>query len=907
MKKRFVIAAVSAIAWFVMLPGFAAAQTTGKISGHIEDAETGEPLPGANVIIKGTQLGAAADANGDYFIINIPPGVYQLEVRMIGYKVVNLEDVRVYVNRTLTADFRMEETVIDGETVTIQADRISMKKDQTNSIRNISSEDIEILPVESVGQVVAMQPGVSGSHFRGGRSNEVVYMIDGMKVTESFNHTSRTVDVNPDAVEDIEVITGTFNAEYGDAMSGVVNIVTKDGGSELDGSFSGNIGNYMTGNKDVFIGLSDSEFDRIQDYKFNLSGPLFTDKLTFLVDGRYVDNQGHLNGIHRFNVDDYSDYTAADSTLWHTEHTGDNSYVPMNWNKSEVFFGKLTYRPVSALKLALSTTINDRHGKGYSHGNKYNPFGVPTWSNESMMVTGYINHMLSSSAFYEIKMSFSDYQVGNYLYEDPLDSRYVHDGYSRSNGFSTGGQSKGHTKRSEETLNLKVDFSWQLSKSHLLKTGIDASQIELGQNYRSIQNAYREQGLDYELVQNPLTGEMEFLYYQPRTYPDSTSYSDIYTHTPFKFAYYIQDKMEFESMVVNLGVRFDYFTPDATYPTNYRNPANQLYQVEASRRSQQVEADPQYQISPRLGLSYQLGSSALLRFSYGHFLQLPPLTYFYRNNAHLVLPPDFNSRMGNPNLKAQKTIQYEVGLWQQLSDYMNLEVAVWYRDIYELVSATTFTTYDQIRYGLYSNLEYGNARGFEVKYDFRMQNISAGINYTLGYTRGVADNPEMSFNRAGNSMDPVNKMIPMSWDTRHVFNTYVGYNAPKYGATMMFFYNSGDAYTWSPIAQSPLARINLFPNNQHKPERFSVDLSGYYKIAKIYGMDLQVTLLVYNLLDRLNEHGVNANTGRAYQAIITESDLISHRSDYHEYEEQIQNPAMFSAPRLVKLGLGITF
>lgn len=907
MKKRFVIAAVMAITWFLLLPGFVAAQTTGKISGKITDVKTGEPLPGANVIIKGTQLGGAADAKGDYYIINVPPGAYQLEVRMIGYKAVNLENVRVYVNRTMTADFRLEETLIEGETVTIQADRISIKKDQTNSIRNISSEDIEILPVESVGQVVAMQPGVSGSHFRGGRSNEVVYMIDGMQVTESFNHTSRTVDVNPDAVEDIEVITGTFNAEYGDAMSGVVNIVTKDGGTKFDGSASGNFGNYLTSNKDVFIGLSDSEFDRIQDYKFNISGPVFTDKLTFLLDGRYVDDLGHLNGIYRFNVDDYSDYTAADSTQWHTEHTGDNSFVPMNWHKSKVFFGKLTYKPANAIKLALSTTINEGQGKGYSHGNKYNPYGVGGWNNQSMMVTGYLNHMLSSSAFYEVKLSYNDYQTGGYLYEDPLDSRYVHDGYGRSNGFSTGGQSKGHTKRSEKNLNLKMDFSWQLSKSHFLKTGVDVSQIKLDQNSKSIQNAYRELGLDYVLELNPFTNEYEFLYYEPKIYPDSTAYSDIYKHTPFKFAYYIQDKMEFESMVVNLGVRFDYFTPDATYPTNYRNPANQLYQIEEERRSKFVEADPQYQISPRLGLSYQLGSAALLRFSYGHFLQLPPLTYFYQNNAHLVLPPDFSSRMGNPNLAAQKTIQYEVGLWQQLSNNMNLEIAVWYRDIYELVSATTFTTYDQIRYGVYTNLEYGNARGFEVKYDLRMQNINAGINYTLGYTRGVADNPEMSFNRAGSSMDPVNKMIPMAWDTRHVFNTYVGYNTKKYGTTATFFYNSGDAYTWSPIGQSPLARINLFPNNQHKPERYSVDLNAYYNIAKIYGMDLQVTLLVYNLLDRLNENSVNSNTGRAYQAIITESDLISHRSDYHEYEEQIQNPAMYSTPRIVKLGLGITF
>jgi len=888
-------------------PDLGMAQTTGKISGRITDAQNGEPLIGANVIVQGTSMGGVTDANGDFYIISVPPGNYPVEARMMGYQSVQMEMVRVSVNRTVNLAFKMEPSVVKGEAVTVQADRMVIRKDQTNSIRNISSQDIRILPVEDIAAVVATQPGVAGNHFRGGRNNEAVYLIDGVKVTESFRNESRSVDVNPEAVEDVEVITGTFNAEYGDAMSGVVNIVTKEGGKTMAGAVSGSLGNYLTSHKDVFIGLSKSELNRIEDYKFNLSGPVLSDRLTFLLDGRYNKDLGYLDGIHHFNVTDFSDYAPEDRALWHTESTGDGSPVPLNWNKDFFVFGKLTYKPASFLRMSLSANVNAGERQTYNHFYKYNPYGLPKNFNDSYMIAYQMNHMMTSSAFYEFKLAYSDYRIGSCLFKNPLDSRMVHDEYSRSNGFSTGGQDKNHTQRTESTLNSKLDYTWQLQKHHSLKAGIDFTQIKLNQDYRLIRNRFSGTDKEYENTIDPVTNKIIYPNYSPVTFPDSSIYSDIYTHQPVKLSIYLQDKMEFDAMVVNVGARFDYFDPRTRIPSNYRNPANKLHQIEADRYSRYPDAGRQVQVSPRLGLSYQLGESALLRFSYGHFLQMPPLDYFYQNNAFLVRSPDFFSRMGNGNLRAQKTIQYEIGLWQQLTNQMNVEVAVYYRDIYDLVTATTFTTYDQIRYGVYSNLEYGNARGLELKYQYKQGDFSAGLNYTLGYTRGVADDPQMSFNRAGRSMDPVNKLIPMSWDQRHVINAFSGYNTRKLGATLMFYYYSGEAYTWSPISYSPLARINLFPNNQHKPPRFNLDVNAFYNLVSIGRVNISLTLLVYNLFDRLNERSVNPNTGRAYQAVVNESNLLGFRSNYNEYIDQLLDPSNFFTPRVVKLGLKMTF
>ena len=168
----------------------------------------------------------------------------------------------------------MNETVLEANKIVVTASRLSQKKDQTSSIRNVSSEQIEILPVENIQGVLQMQAGVVAGHFRGGRANEVSYMVDGLQVTESFRGESQLISVEPEAIQDLEVITGTFNAEYGRAMSGVVNAVTKEGGKHFEGLALIQFGNYLTGHKDVFIGLKDSEINRLQDYRLQLSGPI---------------------------------------------------------------------------------------------------------------------------------------------------------------------------------------------------------------------------------------------------------------------------------------------------------------------------------------------------------------------------------------------------------------------------------------------------------------------------------------------------------------------------------------------------------------------------------------------------------------------------------------------------------
>ncbi|MBK7107049.1 MAG: TonB-dependent receptor [Ignavibacteriae bacterium] len=912
-------------------------QTTGKIMGSVVDAESGAPLPFANIIIEGTGTGAATDINGQYYILNVSPGKYTLKVQMMGYEAQRVDEVIVSVNRTSNIDFRLKETLIVGQEVVVVADRLSLKKDQTSSVKNVSSEQIEMLPVEDLDQVISMQAGVVDGHFRGGRLTEVSYLIDGMQVNESFAGTDKTVSIEKEAAQDLEVITGTFNAEYGRAMSGIVNVVTKDGGNKFKASFSSHISNFYTSNTDVFIGLKSSELARNQDYKLQFEGPVIPEAITFFTNFRYQNSLGHINGIRRFNVDDYSNSTTvnnfdintpwdfdANGLTYYSEHTGDNEYVPINTNMSYSGMAKLSFNLSTDFKASVMGTLNYSENPNSGHVYKYKPDGRATYHNESKMGLIQFNHFISKSAFHDLKLSYVHNDQYTYLYEDPFDPRYVHTGYNTSmGGFSTGGQDREHSERLLIDMNAKYDLVWQINNAHSIKTGFLFTHHKVENLPVLTQNALRGTPLAHYYWYNEVTGKVEFYPYETELYPEDAIEMDTYKKEPYEFSGYIQDKMEFDEMVINLGLRYDYFNSNTLYPSQRRNPANQLlfYELDENdnivydndgnpvldteRMSTNLQAPAQWQISPRFGLSYTLGSAAVLHFSYGHFFQMPPLYTLYDNHRFLIPPGDFQTVHGNPLIKAEKTVSYEMGIWQELFPKMGLELSVYYKDIYDLRSAVVYTTYNQIKYGLYSNKDYGNAKGFELKFDYETGPFSIFLNYTLQYTRGNADDPTTTYSRLGQSLDPVPYLVPLNWDQRHTANLSLGYEKENYGVTLTGYFNSGRPYTFTPVSISPLAKQTLYPNNSERPTTYTIDLSSHYDLTISDIGVLRFFLSIYNLLDRKNELFVNSSTGRAYTGIVYPVDFATFISNYNDIYDSIQNPYMLSTPREIKIGIGL--
>ena len=951
-------------------------QTTGKLSGSVSD-EDKNSLYGVNVLIQDTYYGAASDEDGLFYIINVPPGSYTVRFDIIGYKSIEVQDVSISVNKTTRLDVNLEETTVEGEVVFVKASKLSTKKDQSGTIKNISEKQIEILPIKDVSSIVSMQAGVVDGHFRGGRDTEVTYLVDGVRTDDTFSRNAQTVYLEPSVLKDLEVITGTFNAEYGRAMSGVVNQVTKDGGSEFESSFSSRYENYFTGNSHIFPGIDNLDINLNQDYSMQFSGPIVEDKLTFFLNYRYQDNLGHLNGYDYFNSGDYSNFNADSTFNYYSEHSGshvmndycsnsngaelldpvtretindnlqcqeygdceviyseiiyngtyseimhsNSSYmitadmcsndifesssqnsgyflttrfipaqirskvdnqIAMNNFISSSYLSKISFRPIGPLKISLMHTQNNYEGHWYNHFYKYSPDSRSTNHNNNNFTSLFINYMFTQSAFFDLKFSNNKKSDYSYVYENPFDSRYVSDFFSRSeSSFLQGGHDKNHDTKILEDFSVKFDLNWQADPINNIKFGLDYVAHDLLIN-------------NYTIRDSSLTDNV----YTP--YIDKgvrSSYSEEYDIICYEFSGYFQDKMEFSDMVLNFGLRYDMFDPNTIYPSDYRNPANDIIGVE---QSDTLAAEIKHQISPRFALSYQVGQAALLRFSYGHFFQMPPLYAMYSNSDWLISPNNYATILGNPNLEAEKTVNYELGFWQEINRDMGVEVVLFYKDIYNLLSTKTITTYNTVKYGLYSNKDYGNVRGLELVYDYNAGPISIVANYTFQYTRGIADSPTSSFSREGANQDPITKLIPLNWDQRHTMNVTAGYNTKKYGATLSVFYNSGSAYTFEPISENPLANVNLLPNNSYKPSNYTINLSSYYNLFKTGS---RITFEVYNLFDTLNEYGVNSQTGRAYSAILNEADIASFRSNYTTIEDTYQDPNSYSAPRSIKIGI----
>ena len=457
-----------------------AAGTTGKIVGTLVDGSTKEPLIGADVLLVGTSIGSSTDENGNYMIINVPPGIYSVRASMIGYKTLITEHVKLSVDMTTTLNAELESTVIEaGEVVTVVAERALVQKDMTSSLSSVSADEIEDLPVQSIEDVLELQAGVVRTggqiHIRGGRSSEIAYWVDGVSTTDVFNGSSG-VTVENSAIQELQVVSGTFNAEYGNAMSGVVNMVTKDGGDEYHGYVRGYVGNYYSAHNDIFLGIDKADIARITDIQVNLDGPIIKNKLGFLINYRNEQgNNGPQAGYRRFMPYDYnSNFNPTDPVTGNRIffYSGDNQKVNMQWSQNTKVWGKLTYR-LSNIKFAAQANWDIGNSRGYNHQLKYRPDGRSTGYYDNRYYMFQVNAPIGKSAFAEASASFTDNYYTSYLYEDPEDLRYLPPDYSYNgdSGFITGGNDLGYNQNILQNFTFKLDFNWQINKIHSVKTG----------------------------------------------------------------------------------------------------------------------------------------------------------------------------------------------------------------------------------------------------------------------------------------------------------------------------------------------------------------------------------------------------------------------------------------------------
>ncbi len=874
------------------------AGTTGKIVGVVQDASTGEPLPGVNILIEGTSMGAATDVDGSYLIMGVPPGTYTLRATMIGYNDVVVSNVRVNVDKTTRIDFKLRQTVLElGETVEVVAERPIVKKDVTSTESNISSDVIANLPVENFSDVVNLQAGVVEGHFRGGRLGEVAYMIDGIPVNDVYSG-SFGIEVENSAVEELNVISGTFNAEYGQAMSGVVNIVTKDGTDKFQGSGTLYLGDYVSSHDNIFWNIN--HLNPVRNLQFSLSGPvpLFR-KLKFFLNGRIYRTDGYIYGKEVFVPTDHSDFSKEKPEDWvimshgktypFTEARAESLIqhapaVPMNARDRYTGNLKLTYHLTSVDKINSQTLYQYETWQEYDHRFRLNPQGNYKRYQNSINQAIIWNHVFSPRTFMDLRYSYFYTRYKQYVYEDPFDPHYAPSQRLQdagANAFLSGGQQMWHFQRSTTTHLIKADLTSQVTNMHQVKMGVETRKHRLWLH-------------EFEVVPE-----------LPERVPPLSQYNNNeYLHYPLEFSAYLQDKMEFPYMVVNAGVRFDYFDPDGKVPTDFLRPTT----------SPKKKADPSYQISPRFGIAYPISEKGVIHVSYGHFFQIPNFFYLYTNPEFEVYPlqstpspppQSLLNTVGNASLKPQKTVIYEIGLQQQIGQEYGLNITAYFKDIRNLLGTQVLYTLEGFRYARYINRDYGYVRGITLDFEKRYSHgVSASIDYTFQIAKGNASDPNSAYldQQTDPPKETVKQLVPLNWDRRHQVNATITLGIPgKYAVTIVGRFGTGFPYT--PTFQYVQTAVE---NSGRKPNVYNVDIYAY-KDFTLWSLDFSLFFRVFNLFDRLNEREVFTDTGRAGYTLAPLYVGGLRPRGINTLEEYFIRPDFYYEPRQIQLGLQLEF
>jgi outer membrane receptor for ferrienterochelin and colicin len=881
------------------------AGTTGKVAGRVKDATTGEGLVGANVVLEGTTLGAATDSEGYYVILNVPPGKYNVIISSIGYRKKIVSGIQVNIDLTTTVNIDLDPTVLEMEEITVTAHMPPVRKDLTSSEARVTASEIRNLPVQEVHEVISLQAGVTvdrggGIHIRGGRTSEVAYWVDGISVSDVYDG-GQAVQVDNNAMQELQVISGTFNAEYGQAMSGIVNIVTKDGGEKLRGFLTYYSGDYVTSDSHLFTNLGKASLTDNLNLEGSLSGPVpFLPQLTFYTSGRYYKSDGWLYGIRRFNPDGT---------------TGDSAFVPMNGRTRFSGQAKLSYNITPTMKLSLTAIHSNIEFRDYNHDWKYNPDGDVKKFDLGNNVSLIFTHTISSSAFYTINVSSFYKRFKEYLYANPFDPRYVLDPQAMNRDlyeFIKRGTNNHRFRRTTTTRVAKFDYTDQLNRLHQLKFGLEGRLHELFFD-------------DYSLV--------------PRQLPDGRYAAEIpdlttplheqYRHKPVEFSAYIQDKLEYEQMIVNVGIRFDYFDSRGEIPADLQDPnvylpqkpENQTLTFEQRLAKWYKKASAKKSFSPRFGISYPITDRGVLHFSYGHFLQIPSFIHLYQKPGYKVTTASgLQGVYGNADLNPQKTVMYEFGLQQQLTEAMSFDVTGFYRDTRDWVSTSTripvrdpetATSY----YTMFINRDYANSRGITLTLNKRPANVSDFLTFNLSYTFQVAEgnnsNPDEEQAAQQSNREPTRVLTPLDWDQTHTMNVSVGLNANDWSFYLLGRYGSGLPY--SPVLNQAegrgedAARV-LTKNSRRRPATYTVDLNGSKRFT-LGPVNMVAFVKVFNLFDRRNEVEVFGQTGRATasERALGAQPVNQNPGRINTVEEFIRRPDFYSEPREIQVGLEISF
>ena len=897
-------------------PGMLFSGTMGKIAGRVIDKATGEPIVGAHLVLKDLKVGAATNVNGEYFILNVSPGTYTLVASMVGYETVSASNVGVIFDRTTSRDFALVPTLIEGEVVNIVAERPVVDKDLTASEQIVTSEVIEMSGAKTVKDVLESQAGLfsdnsrlawqrggTRSFVRGSSVVQAVYMVDNISVNSGLVSDNYS-GFNTSSIEQISVLTGGYNAEYGEGRSAVVNIVTKEAPSGLHGTLLTRVrpagvyhfGRNMYSNENNDYVSTGLEFWRAQsrdnnsrfynlnpdslltawrkqstpndtlaryanrpEYEFEgtLLGSVI-EEVSFLVSGRYKQGVGIFPQAipynPEFNIQGYVNFKLSpELKLRVGGFVGgyeSAEYTSTNLNSSE-------YGQESGWLAPMR--IDEQYARA-----KYNLFGaiyrqwpeLRRWS----QLYGKVTHVVNAQSFYEVTASYLKDRMDRSDRDHRIpDTQWLPDVVSMVPRYTLLSYFHTWTKSFTQSYQLKGDYTNQLSQSHNIKGGFSIKSYDF----------------DYENFASASGGSR-------------TNDMNVFSGNPYEGNFYLQDKIETPGLVVNVGVRGDFFNQNRNAPKNMFDPL--AFQVATPGHDpgapagipgtpERERTKLQMAFAPRLGISYPMSENAALHFVYGHFYQRPSWTKMfgfpfvnYTTIPDSVLNPyakqttymdEWQGYYGNPQLGFERTIQYELGVDYNIADVLKVDVTGYYKDgsqEADVITGVYAATHTATKALMVSNSGYSDARGIETKIDSRFGGM---LNFGLSHEVYWSFDGEVGFSRLyepGSQSVDVPKGLRQgrgAWGSLQRVKGWVSFAMRKdegpevFGfhplsdvqVYSQFWWKQGDQFTYHPPGDQ-----STEPNNMRWFNYYQIDL----RIAKgfdLLGLRAELSVDIKNVLD----------------------------------------------------------
>jgi hypothetical protein len=902
---RFARTASLAAAALMVSASLLAAQATGKIEGRVRD-QAGAPIANAQVFIVGTAFSALTNAQGYYFINNVPVGSADMRAAFVGYRPVVARGVLVRGGQTATQDFALEASVVEVAALEVVAEKPLVPRDQVTSKPIVSGDMTDQLPADRINAVLALQPGVvassgSGSlSIRGGRSDENVTYIDGVPVQGGNRGGARggtqagTVTVATNGFQEATVTTGASAAEFGNAQSGVISLETRSGGQQFRGNFGYETDNWAGATNNNSLG-----FNRFQ---LGFSGPI-AQNLTFSVNGALEGQQSAATGkdpeaalYMPVGVDttianpmggtlvDTAYVDVAEFAVYRgdcDEISSSNSDIKNNYgiecqgvrfqrsaSSNYQLGGKVNYTFGTGSRVAFSLNTSQNQGRNFGYTSQMNPGSATGFRNWSNLFTLSGNFNLSRSAeralALEAYLSFQqDRVLGGPMTSQaevdsrdpfmgvmisPIEFRFNFDNFPLDDQLldnyrnNTPG-SRRSPYNLENTSQYAVVDQYRNNPYGLLgwsESGGPTGTLAMYKEDRIVGRV----GLDWQADRyNRLKIGGDFTNYDMNYYNHSLTsqaFSDVWHEKPNRMSGFVTDRLDLGDVVVDLGLRYDWYTTGAsrTYllDTLASSPTHGQYVwfprlnsygggADAATMQKQVEDASHGYLSPHIQVAFPVTQKTNFRLSYAHQVQTPDFSAMLTGiNTDLGITN--TNQVYGADLDFGKTITFEFGVRHEFNPDMVLDISAYNKDKLADASARLVSLYDPLNQKnsdvrLMTSADFGNVRGVDVQLQRRFGNLFTGsANYTYQDAKNTGSDPYTYVNfgsrivdqLSGGNSPPPQAILPQANSRPHNLAGILALNFPEgwnqgttvgtvlqnFGVLATFRYASGTPYTACP-------------------------------------------------------------------------------------------------------------